>query len=45
MRYLKALESSLNPDIKVIFDTEFKEEEFLKSKDKQKFLDTYYLNQ
>ena len=45
MRYLKALESSLNPDIKVIFDTEFKEGEFLKSNDKQKFLDTYYLNQ
>ena len=44
MRYLKALESSLNPDIKVIFDTASKEEEFLKSKDKQKLLDTYYFN-
>ena len=45
MRYLKALESSLNPDIKVIFDTASKEEEFLKSEDKQKLLDTYYFNQ
>ena len=44
MRYLKALESSLNPDIKVILDTTSLEEEFLKAESKQEILDTYYFN-